>query len=48
MIRAVSDLEHDTDNPNTREAAEEDLLSAQEGKGYGEDEGEREQALDEE
>jgi hypothetical protein len=42
----MSDNEHE--NPNTRQAAEEDLLSAQQGKGYGEDEGEREEALDEE
>jgi hypothetical protein len=45
----MSDDANDTgnDNPNTRQRAEEDLLRAQEGKGYGEDEGEREEALDE-
>jgi hypothetical protein len=35
------------DNPETPRQAENDLLQEQEGKGYGEDEGEREQALDE-
>jgi hypothetical protein len=31
-----------------QDAADDELLDAQEGKGYGEDEGEREQALEEE
>jgi hypothetical protein len=34
------------DNPETSRQAEDDLLAQQEGKGYGEDEGEREGALD--
>lgn len=41
---AVSTQEND--NPETPRQAENDLLKEQEGKGYGEDEGEREQALD--
>jgi hypothetical protein len=34
------------DNPETMRQAEGDLLREQEGKGYGEDEGERTDALD--
>jgi hypothetical protein len=45
ITRGVSSHEHD--NPETPRQAENDLLQEQEGKGYGEDEGEREQALDE-
>jgi hypothetical protein len=33
---------------NQREGAEDDLLREQEGKGYGEDEGERDDALEDE
>jgi hypothetical protein len=36
----------ENDNPDTARQAENDLLAEQEGKGYGEDEGEREQALE--
>jgi hypothetical protein len=36
------------DNPETSRQVEDDLLQEQEGKGYGEDEGEREDALAEE
>jgi hypothetical protein len=35
------------DNPQSNRQAEDDLLREQEHKGYGEDEGEREQALEE-
>jgi hypothetical protein len=34
------------DNPETLRHAEDDLLREQEGQGYGEDEGERDEALD--
>jgi hypothetical protein len=37
----------ENDNPETPRQAENDLLQEQEGKGYGEDEGERRPALDE-
>ena len=33
------------DNPETNRRAEDDLLEQQEGKGYGDDEGERDEAL---
>ena len=33
------------DNPETNRQAEDDLLEQQEGKGYGDDEGERDEAL---
>jgi hypothetical protein len=33
------------DNPETNREAEDDLLQQQEGKGYGEDEGERDDAF---
>jgi hypothetical protein len=36
----------ENDNPETSRQAEDDLLQEQEGTGYGEDEGEREQALE--
>jgi hypothetical protein len=36
-----------SDNPQTNRQAEDDLLAEQEGQGYGEDEGERDEALDE-
>jgi hypothetical protein len=36
----------DNDNPETSRQVEDDLLQEQEGAGYGEDEGEREQALE--
>jgi predicted DNA-binding WGR domain protein len=36
----------ENDNPETPRQAENDLLQEQERKGYGDDEGEREQALD--
>jgi len=36
------------DNPSTNRQAEEDLLAEQEHRGYGEDEGERDAALDDE
>lgn len=36
------------DNPSNDREPEDDLLEEQEHKGYGEDEGEREQALDDE
>jgi hypothetical protein len=38
--------EHD-DEQQTEQAQDDDLLEEQEGKGYGEDEGEREDALEE-
>jgi hypothetical protein len=37
--------EHSHDNPETSRQAEDDLLQQQEGKGYGEDEGERDDAI---
>jgi hypothetical protein len=40
--------DHETDDGDSAERADDDLLEAQEGKGYGEDEGEREDALDDE
>ena len=41
----MSDYEHDDDgDPND----DDDLLEAQEGKGYGDDEGERDEALEDE
>ena len=43
--------EHEHERPqdaDTRKPLDEDLLEEQEGKGYGEDEGEREQSLPEE
>jgi hypothetical protein len=42
----VSERETERDPESTRPA--DDLLEEQEGKGYGEDEGEREQSLDDE
>jgi hypothetical protein len=36
----------DDDNPETTRQAENELLKEQEGEGYGEDEGEREEALE--
>jgi hypothetical protein len=46
ITRAVSSPEND--NPETPRQAEHDLLREQEGKGYGEDEGERDTALESE
>jgi len=43
ITRGVS--EPGNDNPETSRQAEDDLLQQQEGKGYGEDEGERDDAL---
>ena len=43
ITRGVS--EPGTDNPETNRQAEDDLLQQQEGKGYGEDEGERDDAF---
>jgi hypothetical protein len=43
IIRRVS--EPGNDNPETSRQAEDDLLQQQEGKGYGEDEGERDDAF---
>ena len=43
ITRCVS--EPGTDNPETNRQAEDDLLQQQEGKGYGEDEGERGDAI---
>ncbi len=40
----MSETEHDEQTPDEHE--QNDLLKAQEGKGYGDDEGEREGALD--
>jgi hypothetical protein len=40
--------DHETDDGDAAEPEDDDLLEAQEGKGYGEDEGEREDALDDE
>jgi len=37
--------ENDTENTETSRQVEDDLLQEQEGKGYGEDEGERDDAL---
>lgn len=42
----MTDDEHEPQSPG--EEHENDLLKTQEGKGYGEDEGEREAALDDE
>ncbi|MGH3025036.1 MAG: hypothetical protein ACRDLR_01125 [Gaiellaceae bacterium] len=42
----MSAPEHD--NPETGRGAEDDLLQEQEGQGYGDDEGEREAALEDE
>ena len=39
--------EQELQQPTTHDAGDDDLLEEQEGKGYGEDEGEREDALDE-
>jgi hypothetical protein len=42
----MSDHEQDTENLEPQEQGhDQDVLDRQEGKGYGEDEGEREQAL---
>jgi hypothetical protein len=43
ITRGVSDDRND--NPGTSRQAEDDLLEQQEGKGYGEDEGERDESL---
>jgi hypothetical protein len=43
----MSDYETE-DRSDEQEAGDDELLAAQEGKGYGEDEGERESALEEE
>jgi hypothetical protein len=40
--------DHEDDKPDPREPAEDELLEAQEHKGYGEDEGERDALLDDE
>jgi hypothetical protein len=40
--------EHRPEEPQDDERGDDDLLEEQEGKGYGEDEGERDKALDDE
>jgi hypothetical protein len=46
ILPRMSTEEHD--DTRTREAQDDDLLAAQQGKGYGEDEGERDETLDDE
>jgi hypothetical protein len=41
------DADHDESQPPRREDRDDDLLAEQEGKGYGEDEGERDESLPE-